>query len=112
MPGLEQLFFHEGFGNYSTSLHAAQAQNLEAHRVDFLALGWEAAEEGDPLGPLGFGCSHHRQTLRPSVDGIRNKALRPFGVLERNSRIQQYSPGGGRRACASVAARPKRAVLV
>ena len=34
----------------------------------------------DPLGPLGFECSQHRQTLRPSVDGIRSKALRPFGV--------------------------------
>ena len=33
-----------------------------------------------PLGPLGFECSQHRQTLRPSVDGIRSKALRPFGV--------------------------------
>jgi hypothetical protein len=59
-----------------------------------------------PLGPLGFEYSQHRQTLRPSlqpflregrvvgpcwakltpkepkgsVDGIRSKALRPFGV--------------------------------
>jgi hypothetical protein len=32
-----------------------------------------------PLGRLGFECSQHRQTLRPSVDGIRSKALRPFG---------------------------------
>ena len=30
-----------------------------------------------PLGPLGFECSQHRQTLRPSVDGVRSKALRP-----------------------------------
>jgi len=30
-------------------------------------------EEG-PLGPLGFECSHHRQTRRPTVDGTRSKA--------------------------------------
>jgi len=34
------------------------------------------------LGHLGFEGAQHRQTLRPSVDGIRSKALRPFGVLE------------------------------
>ena len=28
------------------------------------------------LGPLGFDFAQHRQTLRPSVDGIRSKALR------------------------------------
>ena len=33
-----------------------------------------------PLGPLGFDFGQHRQTLRPSVVGIRSKALRPFGV--------------------------------
>ena len=38
-----------------------------------------------PLGPLlifalGFEGAQHRQTLRPSVDGIRSKALRPFGL--------------------------------
>ena len=32
------------------------------------------------LGPLGFDFAQLRQTLRPSVDGIRSKALRPFGV--------------------------------
>ena len=32
-----------------------------------------------PLGPLGFECSQHRQTLRPTRDGTRSKALRPFG---------------------------------
>ena len=32
-----------------------------------------------PLGPLGFECSQHRQTLRPTVDGTRSKVLRPFG---------------------------------
>ena len=31
-----------------------------------------------PLGPLGFEGAQHRQTLRPSVDGTRSKALRPF----------------------------------
>ena len=33
-----------------------------------------------PLGPLGHECAQHRQILRPSVDGIRSKALRPFGL--------------------------------
>ena len=33
-----------------------------------------------PSSPLGFDFAQHRQTLRPSVDGIRSKALRPFGV--------------------------------
>ena len=33
-----------------------------------------------PLGPLGLDFAQHRQTLRPSVDGIRSKALRPFGL--------------------------------
>ena len=33
-----------------------------------------------PLGPLGFEGAQHRQTLSPSVDGIRSKALRPFGL--------------------------------
>ena len=28
---------------------------------------------------LGFDFAQHRQTLRPSVDGTRSKALRPFG---------------------------------
>ena len=30
-------------------------------------------------GLLGFDFAQHRQTLRPSVDGIRSKVLRPFG---------------------------------
>ena len=33
-----------------------------------------------PLGPLGFDFAQHRQTLCPSVVGIRSKALRPFGL--------------------------------
>ena len=32
------------------------------------------------LDPLGFEGAQHRQTLRPTVDGIRSKALRPFGL--------------------------------
>ena len=32
------------------------------------------------LGPLGFECSQHRQTLRPTVDGTRSKALRPYPI--------------------------------
>ena len=35
---------------------------------------------GPFLGPLGFDFAQHRQTLRPSVVGIRSKALRPFGL--------------------------------
>ena len=31
-----------------------------------------------PLGPLVFDFAQHRQTLRPTVDGIRSKAQRPF----------------------------------
>ena len=38
-----------------------------------------ARPKGRPLGPLGFERAQHRQTLRPSVDGTRSKALRPFG---------------------------------
>ena len=34
----------------------------------------------DPLGLLGFEGAHHKQTLRPSVDGVRSNALRPFGL--------------------------------
>jgi len=33
-----------------------------------------------PLGPLGFDFAQHRQALRPSVDRVRSKALRPFGL--------------------------------
>ena len=33
-----------------------------------------------PLGPLGFDFAQHRSTLRPSVVGIRSKALRPSGL--------------------------------
>ena len=33
----------------------------------------------EALSLLGFECSQHRQTLRPSVDGTRSKALRPIG---------------------------------
>jgi len=32
-----------------------------------------------PLGPLAFEGAQHSQTFRPSVDGVRSKALRPFG---------------------------------
>ena len=35
---------------------------------------------GDPLGPLGFDFTQHRQTLHPTVDGTRSKALRPFRI--------------------------------
>ena len=38
-----------------------------------------------PLGPLGFECSQHRQTLRPTVDGTRSTALRSF-ELQKGSR--------------------------
>ena len=39
------------------------------------------------LGPLGYECAQHRQTPRPSVDGTRSKALRPFGSQQRISKI-------------------------
>ena len=32
-----------------------------------------------PLGPLGFEGAQQSQTLRPTLDGTRSKALRPFG---------------------------------
>ena len=44
----------------------------------------------DPLGPLGFERAQHRQTLRPTVDGSRSKALRPFGLHERGTPVQGY----------------------
>ena len=37
-------------------------------------------EAFNPLGLLGFEGAQHRQTLRPSIDRIRSKALRPFGL--------------------------------
>ena len=40
-----------------------------------------------PLGPLGFERAQHRRTSRPTVDGIRSKALCPFGSQQRISRI-------------------------
>ena len=40
---------------------------------------YKAASLTSPLGPLGFEGAQHRQTLRPSVDGVHSKALRPFG---------------------------------
>ena len=36
--------------------------------------------DGGPLGPLSFECSQHGQTLRPTVDGTRSKAL-PIGAI-------------------------------
>jgi hypothetical protein len=33
-----------------------------------------------PLGPLGFEGAQRRQTLGPTVDRTRSKALRPFGL--------------------------------
>ena len=40
--------------------------------------------QGEPflifLGPLGFDYAQHRQTLRPTVDGIRSEALCPLGL--------------------------------
>ena len=39
---------------------------------------WDHHRALGPLGPLGFECSQHRQTLRPTVDGTRSKTLRPF----------------------------------
>jgi len=44
----------------------------------------------DPLGPLGFECSQHRPTPRPSVERIRRKGL--FQI----SRIQPSSAESSR----------------
>ena len=46
------------------------------------------------LGPSVFYFAQQRQTPRPSVDGVRSKALRPFGLQSIISRIQQYSADG------------------
>ena len=43
-----------------------------------------------PLGPLGYEGAQHRQTLRPTVDGTRSKALRPLGPLGFN--FAQHGP--------------------
>ena len=42
--------------------------------------GGDHPHSGVPLGPLGFECSHHRPTARPSVERICRKAL--FSDLE------------------------------
>ena len=44
------------------------------------AVSYKRGTPVGPLGPLGFEGAQHRQTLRPSVDGIRSTALRPLGV--------------------------------
>ena len=58
-----------------------QGQGLETcSRVCFRWAYGSGAGRSGPLGPLGYECAQHRQTRRPSVDGIRSKALRPFGL--------------------------------
>ena len=36
-------------------------------------------KENISLGHLDFDFAQHRQTLRPTLNGTRSKALRPFG---------------------------------
>ena len=55
-------------------------QALEQVREAGEARGGERGRASGTLGPLGIECSQHRQTLRPTVDGTRSKALRPFGL--------------------------------
>ena len=46
-----------------------------------------------PLGPLGFECSQHRRTPRPSAERTRRKALLPFGSQYRGtSLIRKFNP--------------------
>ena len=57
-----------------TSVRRSLAACSDFSRSDFKIL---------PLGPLVFDFApnaQHRQTLRPSVDGIRSEALRTFGL--------------------------------
>ena len=51
----------------------------------------ESTQRGRNLGPLVHECAQHRQTLRPSVAGIRSKALRPFGVQYSDRRLPPAS---------------------
>ena len=45
-------------------------------------------QRGTPLGPLGFEGAQHRQTLRPSVDGIRSKSDCSKGPQGSSSTVQ------------------------
>ena len=53
---------------------------LKFHRETLRCAAGGGDEPVGPLGPLGYECAQHRQTRRPSVDGIRSKALRPARV--------------------------------
>ena len=50
------------------------------------------------LGPLGFEGAQHRQTLRPSVDGIRARAgghhLRATRLCQKCQNIHQFDEPG------------------
>ena len=47
--------------------------------LPFGVCGFQSGCTKCPLDALGFECSQHRRTPRPSVERIRRKALRPFG---------------------------------
>ena len=78
-------------GTYKIALmYATDAYHFRVITILFgLGQGWllfwgleeDRAVPLGPLGPLGFDFAQHRQTLRPSVDGVRSTALRPFGLL-------------------------------
>ena len=70
-----------------------------------------AARRPRPLGPLGFEGAQHRQTLRASVDGVRSKALRPFGASADEARPRQRSPSKPS-STALAAQGPERGVSV
>jgi len=72
--------------HHPTPLHTLSHTHTHAHTHTHTRTHTHTAARGGldqekvfiTLGPSGFECSHHRQTLRPSVDGIRSKALRPY----------------------------------
>ena len=59
-----------------TVIHSGNSPvfDLNTWRADISGLKRLGGQRG-PLGPLGFEGAQHRQTLRPSVDGVRSKAL-------------------------------------
>jgi hypothetical protein len=73
------------------SAYGGSSKNLKD--LKDLRKGVSLGYAGLTLGPLGFEGAQHRQTLRPSVDGVRSTALHPFGVQKRISRIHLKPKG-------------------
>ena len=62
----------------SPSIEGKEGQGLASTWIRCASLSIIACIEvggSGPSGPLGFQGAQHRQTFRPSVDGIRSKAL-------------------------------------